>query len=234
MPVSGHDLAIPATSSGVPTTCATTSDARSTLASLGLDLAGRTVLEVGAGIGDHTSFFLDRQCTVTSTDARFRNVELLQKRYPEIAARVVDLDEPPLFIDLAEIVYCYGLLYHLSYPERAIEFMGRASTGLLLIQTCVSRGSEEALNPVEEDARDPSQSISGRGCRPTRAWVLARLRDHFPYAYVTATQPWHPEFPLDWTRDSGESFTRAVFVASRTAIESGTLVDQPLDHQVRH
>ncbi len=27
------------------------------LATLGLDLAGRKVLEVGAGIGDHTSFF---------------------------------------------------------------------------------------------------------------------------------------------------------------------------------
>jgi hypothetical protein len=34
------------------------------LASLGLDISGATVLEVGAGIGDHTSFFLDRGCQI--------------------------------------------------------------------------------------------------------------------------------------------------------------------------
>jgi len=39
------------------------------LASLGLDIAGCTVLEVGAGIGDHTSFFLDRGCEVVTSDS---------------------------------------------------------------------------------------------------------------------------------------------------------------------
>src|SRR5207344_1132901 len=40
------------------------------LASLGLDLAGKNVLEVGAGIGLHTPFFLERGCDVTVTDGR--------------------------------------------------------------------------------------------------------------------------------------------------------------------
>ncbi len=40
------------------------------LASLGLPIAGASVLEVAAGIGDHTSFFLDRGCSVLSTEAR--------------------------------------------------------------------------------------------------------------------------------------------------------------------
>ena len=40
------------------------------LASLQLDLAGKRVLEVGAGIGDHTTFFLDRECTVVATEPR--------------------------------------------------------------------------------------------------------------------------------------------------------------------
>src|SRR4051794_26482202 len=53
------------------------------LASLGLEIAGRDVLEVGAGIGDHTSFFLDRGCRVTITDGRPKNVRLLRERYPD-------------------------------------------------------------------------------------------------------------------------------------------------------
>ncbi|MEG4231950.1 hypothetical protein QUA40_07545 [Microcoleus sp. Pol11C3] len=40
------------------------------LASLGLDIVGKTVLELGAGIGDHTSFFRDRSCEVIVTEGR--------------------------------------------------------------------------------------------------------------------------------------------------------------------
>src|ERR1700682_5619401 len=40
------------------------------LATLGLDLNNKSVLEVGAGIGDHTTFFLDRGCEVLCTAPR--------------------------------------------------------------------------------------------------------------------------------------------------------------------
>src|SRR5256885_5811027 len=46
------------------------------LASLGLQLSGRSVLELGAGIGDHTTFFLDRGCEVTSVEPRLENCQL--------------------------------------------------------------------------------------------------------------------------------------------------------------
>jgi len=47
------------------------------LASLGLDLHGKRVLEVGAGVGDHTGFFLDRDCTIVSTESKPENCRLL-------------------------------------------------------------------------------------------------------------------------------------------------------------
>lgn len=52
------------------------------LATLPLPLAERSVLEVGAGIGDHTSFFIDRGCTVTITDAREENLAIVGRRLP--------------------------------------------------------------------------------------------------------------------------------------------------------
>jgi Methyltransferase domain len=169
------------------------------LASLGLPLSGRSVIEVGAGIGDHTSFFLDRGCRVVTSDAREENVAILRSRFPSLDVRLLDLDRPPdSFEEEAEIVYCYGTLYHLSRPKEALEFLAARCSSLLLLETCVSVGLDEQVNPVEERRSDPSQSVSGVGCRPTRPWVLAELRKHFPYAYVTRTQPWHPEFPLDW------------------------------------
>ena len=53
------------------------------LAVLGLPIWSRTVLEVGAGIGDLTSFFLDRDCTVTSIEPREVNVGRFRARYSE-------------------------------------------------------------------------------------------------------------------------------------------------------
>src|SRR5260221_131264 len=51
------------------------------LASLGIDLFDKSVLEVGAGIGDLTSFFLDRGCTVTSVEARADNVRQFAENF---------------------------------------------------------------------------------------------------------------------------------------------------------
>jgi hypothetical protein len=160
------------------------------LATLGLQLAGRSVIEVGAGIGDHTEFFLDRECSVLTSEGRPENVQILRDRFPYIAVRWLDLDDPdPDFHESAEVVYCYGTLYHLSRPERALEFMADACTDLLLVETCVSFGEGQELNPVDEPVEHPSQSLSGRGCRPTRAWVFDRLGSLFPFVYVPRTQP---------------------------------------------
>src|SRR5262245_11954492 len=61
------------------------------LASLGLDLEGKTVLEVGAGIGLHTQFFLDRGCAITITDGDPANVAAIQERYPAQDVRTLNL-----------------------------------------------------------------------------------------------------------------------------------------------
>lgn len=105
----------------------------------------------------------------------------------------------------------------------------------MLLETCVSRGADEALNPEAEPAEDPTQAFHGMGCRPTRAWVLSRLRDLFPFVYIPATQPAHREFPLDWTDRGGDprKLTRAVFVASRENLDNPILLDRLPDHQTR-
>jgi hypothetical protein len=206
------------------------------LATLGLPLHGRTVLEVGAGIGDHTSFFLDRGCSVVTTEGRPENLQLLAARYPDLSPTLLDLDEPdPEFDTTAEIVYCYGTLYHLSRPAQALAFLAARTTDLLLLETCVSPGDEEAVNLVNEDGANPSQALFGRGCRPTRPWVWACLAEHFAHVYITTTQPWHEEFPISWDFASDPArLTRTVFVAARTSLaDLGTLTPRVPEHQVR-
>jgi 16S rRNA A1518/A1519 N6-dimethyltransferase RsmA/KsgA/DIM1 with predicted DNA glycosylase/AP lyase activity len=51
------------------------------LATLMLPIDTKSVLEVGAGVGDLTSFFLDRGCSVTSIEPRPENIEYFRARY---------------------------------------------------------------------------------------------------------------------------------------------------------
>ena len=210
------------------------------LASLGIPIHGRSVLELGAGIGDHTHFYLDRGCKITTTEVREKNLQLLRRRYKRsgdaVTVRRLDLDNPDDSLPQFDLVHCYGLLYHLSEPARALAFIGRHCLGQLVMETVVSCGDESALNVVREHDYSPSQSFHGNGCRPTRRWVVDELKRHFDYVYIPKTQPNHIEFPLDW-RDPATSklpLARSIFVASKTPLNNPLLGENIPDRQEYH
>jgi hypothetical protein len=141
----------------------------------------------------------------------------------------------PAAIGPHDVVYCYGLLYHTRNPDEVIAALSHLAREFMVLETCVSFGAEPAANLVAEDAKDPTQALSGTGCRPTRSWVMGELRKHFPHVYVTRFQPWHDEFPVDW-RDRAEhaaALSRAVFVAARAPLDERTLSRELLDLQER-
>ncbi len=203
------------------------------LASLGLDLAGASVLEVGAGIGDHTHFFLDRGCRVVSTEGRPENLALLKERYPKIETRLLDLERPTLeFPSPFDVIYCYGTLYHLSNPAQALAYLARYCGRLLLLETCVSFTQPETINLCAEPAIEFSQAVSGCGCRPGRRWVFNELKQHFRFVYLPITQPCHEEFPIDWTAPKAPApLTRSVFIASRQELRNPLLLESVPDRQ---
>jgi hypothetical protein len=206
------------------------------LASLGLDLIGKRVFEPGAGIGDHTQFYLDRGCSVHASEPRDENLDVMRERFAgdaRVTLEAIDLEAPPADSPTGyDLVHCYGLLYHLSDPTKAIRYLAGAAGEAMLVELCVSFGDEEQLNTVQETQAHASQAVSGYGCRPTRAWVEARLREQFPHVYYPLTQPAHPEFPLDWdaappqkTDQNRMGLSRAVFIASREPIENPLLTE---------
>jgi hypothetical protein len=96
---------------------------------------------------------------------------------------------------------------------------------LLLLETAVSPKTDKSVNLNAEPLTSATQSISGKGCRPTRQWIYQQLKQYFEFVYLPITQPSHPEFPVDWTADLSEaSYIRAVFVASRQALNNSRLV----------
>lgn len=194
------------------------------LDSLGLDLQHKTVIEFGAGIGDHTYFYLLKNCDVLSTDARQELTDFIRSRFGnktmtlDVEKEILKIRDLPKF----DIVHCYGLLYHISNPEEFLESLhGKGS--LLLLETCVSSDYKlDNIYLVEENKFNPTQSYSGKGSRPTRQWIFNKLKEIYPFVYLPRTQPSHPEFPKDWTQNFSNEKTnlkRAVFIASEIELD---------------
>src|ERR1041385_2522229 len=84
------------------------------LESLGLDLAKKSVLELGAGIGDHSLFYLYRNCRVLAVEGRSRLAKRLSERLG-IDVKVVDFDREAEKLEQLgrfDLVHFYGLLFH--------------------------------------------------------------------------------------------------------------------------
>jgi hypothetical protein len=207
------------------------------LASLGIPVTGLSVLEVGAGIGDHSHYYIDRGCRLTITEARTENLQYLRRRYPTCDVQFLDLERPSRVngspFDLA---HCYGLLYHLKHPQQALIFLSQSTKRMLFLETCVSFGEEEEIHLTQEAGDDPTQAYSGGGCRPTRAWIFKQLQSLYKYVYLPTTQPNHEEFPLDWTRpkEHKHDLQRAIFIASQERLENEKLALSLLLKQLRH
>lgn len=210
------------------------------LASLGL--YNKTVLEPGAGVGEHSLFYLDRGCHVTAVEPRPENCAMYRRTLAEswspYAANAILIEAPFEAIDRMQerfdVVHCYGFLYHVGDPETAIAILARHCAGLMVVETCVSMDEGIAVNVIDEPTANPSQAFDGKGCRPTRGWVMQSLARHFEHAYVTRTQPAHDEFPTDWMRPSWPNqngLTRAVFVGSRRPLENPNLLTALPDTQ---
>ncbi len=207
------------------------------LSGMGLNPEGKTVLEVGAGIGDHTGFWLKRGAAVTATEPRAENLEVIRQRFPSINSFELDLDHSTgAGVDKHDIVYAFGVLYHLRNPEGALSLLADKCSEFLFLETCVSYGDELKINLVEEPDKNPSQATSGYGCRPTRYWIFEELKKYFPYVYQPSFQPNHPQFPTDWLQPASERtefLARAVFIAARRPVNAATFFPRVLDQQTR-
>ena len=197
--------------------------------SLGLPLSGKTVLDVGAGIGHLSKAIADGGGNVTCVDGREENIAKLRELYPNRKARVVDVETDALLeLGMFHVVFCYGLLYHLFDPLGFIRRAAAICGEWLIIETCITDAEGPLVRLVSEHEANHSQAIHAMGCRPSSAYVLFCLKSAgFQNVYVTSTLPDHPQFRYQLRNDGSYlrngTLMRNIFVASRMPIDSSML-----------
>lgn len=198
------------------------------LESLMLDFNKKTVIEFGAGVGDHTIYYLFKNCHVLPTDARPELVEIIKNRYG-IKAQLFDAEkdlEKLKEFEHFDIIHCYGVLYHLNNPAKFLEAVSSIGETLLL-ETCVSPDHLPVdVYYIKENKKDLTQAISGNGCCPSRKWVEKELKKYFEFVYYPKTQPDHSEFPRDWSNLPDKGLIRAIFIASHVEIFNPNLTTE--------
>ena len=199
------------------------------LSSLQLSFADKTVLDVGCGVGHLAQFFVRAGSKVVCVDGREENIVALQSQYPNLTAHVVNVDTDSLVkFGKFDIVFCYGLLYHLENPLRALRNMKAVCGELLLLETLICDHSLPLLQLVDEPLIE-NQALGGLGCRPSPSYVVQALsRVGYLHVYAPKEPPLYRDFQikwknnLEWWRDDHP--LRCVFIASTTKLQNPQLI----------
>lgn len=202
---------------------------------LDLPIRGRSVVDLGCGIGRLSEFFVERGCEVVCVDGRADNIAELRRSYPERRAEVIDVETDELgALGVFDVVFCYGLLYHLADPFAFLRRVAPMARELLILETCVS-DSEAPITALVRDPDDPTMALHSLASRPSPGYVAAALTAAgLEHVYTPLTRPEHPDFAYS-RLDDGAYFRdghalREVFVATREPLEHAQLV--PLAPQV--
>lgn len=199
------------------------------LEAMGLPISGKRVLDVGSGVGHLADGLVRMGASVVCVDGREANIAALRERYPHLEGHVGNVETEPLGrFGRFQIVFSYGLLYHLENPLQSLRNMESVCEEMLLLETIIC-DHKLALVRMEDESTDVNQALGGIAGRPTPHYVVLALnRIGFPHVYAPVVAPEHEDFRFEWRNNldcsrDGHNL-RCIFVASRTELKNPTLV----------
>jgi SAM-dependent methyltransferase len=186
-----------------------------------------SALDVGSGVGDFSKFLSDLGFRVEAVDGRVENVAESKRRYPEITHHTANVEDlPAAEMGTFDLVLCFGLLYHVENPFRAIRNLYSVTGKILLIETMRIPGSETAMQLLDEGQAE-DQGLNYVAFYPSESCLIKMLyRAGFPFVYG------FERLPADelYTASLWRKRLRTMLVASKVSLTAPNLVlakDQP-------
>ena len=132
--------------------------------------------DIGCGPGWFTEKLSQLGLEVFGVDARQELVEVAAKRVPRARFKVLDITstEATLLMAPADIVFCFGLLYHLENPFAAIRNLHYLTKQYLFIETQIAPGDGNNLVLISE-GQNETQGLNFHAVIPSRRALLKML-----------------------------------------------------------
>jgi len=181
----------------------------------------RTALDLGCGLGYFSEILANLGLTVTGTDARIENLQEAKKRYPDISFQFYNVEEAPGSETIAsDIVLCYGLLYHLENPFRAIRNIRKLTNKLLIISSMVAPYQEPIAYLINESHQE-DQSLNFVSLVPSQACMVRML---YAAGFAAVYRPRHLPAHEQYRESSQLHQQRTILLASTTPLSSSELL----------
>jgi SAM-dependent methyltransferase len=193
---------------------------RTVLASVASRRPMRTAIDVGCGFGYFSGLLSSLGFAVTAVDGREENVREAQRRFPVISSHVFNAEDSALrSLGQFDLVFCFGLLYHLENPFSAIRHLRAISSDLLLVESVIYQGSETIMGLVDEYPQD-DQGLNHVAFYPTENCLIKMFyKAGFPFVYRVTWKPRHSEYYA--STDSKK--IRTMIAASVSHVDSDAL-----------
>ena len=152
-------------------------------------------LDAGCGVGFFAQTLTELGLETRGFDGRFENVVEARRRFPRIAFETGDIESAEITaLGMFDLVLCFGLLYHLESPMRAIRHLRALSgKGLLIESMCVP--GDEARMMLRDEPFQNDQSLTDMAFYPSES-CLAKMvyRAGFAHVYRVPRMPEHDDF----------------------------------------
>jgi SAM-dependent methyltransferase len=181
----------------------------------------RTALDIGCGLGFFAAYLHSLGLDVLALDGRSDNVEEARRRHPGIRFELADIEDPAVLQrGKFDLVFCFGLLYHLENPFLAVRHLHALSAKVLLVEGIVFP-DERPIMALRDEGPSEDQGLRHVALYPSEACLVKLLyRSGFPFAYRFREMPEHPEY---------HDAPRAARSRTMLAASLSPLVDVPLD-----
>lgn len=179
-----------------------------------------TALDLGCGLGHYAKLLHGHGLDVLAVDGRSENVEEARRRHPQLKFQVADAQDPNLAqLGKFDLVFCFGLLYHLENPFRVIRSIAKLSSKLILIEGIVYPSPEPAMVLMDENT-GVDQGLNYMAFYPSESCLIKMLRrSGLSHCYNPVPMPAHPEYH----RGSNGFRRRTVLAAARESLDSPML-----------
>jgi len=168
---------------------------RSFLPDLQRQIKLQTALDVGCGVGYFSELLHDTGFRVVAFDGRRENVVEARSRFPEIQFLHADAEDVATQnLGSFDLVLCFGFLYHLENPFRAIRNLHALTAKILLVESMCTPQQQPVLSLLDE-SHDKDQGLHYVAFYPSEACLVKMLyRSGFRFVYRLGHLPVHEDF----------------------------------------